>query len=60
MKIGQILKESEGGFSFEFFPYKTDKGKERLREGVKKLKKYNHYPLNVHTYYNSNDWNHRQ
>jgi len=45
MKISQILKEKQRGVSFEFFPPKTDKGKDSLAKTIKALKKYN--PLYV-------------
>ncbi|MBU1087537.1 MAG: methylenetetrahydrofolate reductase [NAD(P)H] [Candidatus Omnitrophica bacterium] len=45
MKINEILKHSEKGFSFEFFPPKTEKGRVSLSNTVDLLKKYN--PLYV-------------
>jgi methylenetetrahydrofolate reductase (NADPH) len=41
MRISQILKDNKSGVSFEFFPYKTPKGKEQLRQAVRALKNYN-------------------
>ena len=40
MKITSILKERDKGFSFEFFPPKTDKGRLALETTVNALKKY--------------------
>ncbi len=38
MKIGEILERVEGGVAFEFFPPKTDEGKDRLLEVVRELR----------------------
>jgi methylenetetrahydrofolate reductase (NADPH) len=43
MHISEILKTRDKGFSFEFFPYRTPKGKEQLAAAVKTLEK--HAPL---------------
>jgi len=40
MKISEILTQRERGFSFEFFPPKTEKGMQSLRETARILKKY--------------------
>jgi len=40
MRISQILKERPRGFSFEFFPHRTPKGREQLAASVKTLEKY--------------------
>lgn len=41
MNISEILKKESFGVSFEFFPYKTPKGKEQLQTAIKLLKAYN-------------------
>ncbi len=45
MKINEILKQKEKGISFEFFPPKTEKGRQSLSNTVELLKKYD--PLYV-------------
>lgn len=45
MKITDILKEKTDGIAFEFFPPRTEKGKESLITTIRTLKKYN--PLYV-------------
>jgi len=45
MKIREILKKNNKGFSFEFFPPKTDKGKAALTTTIKVLEDYD--PLYV-------------
>ncbi|MFH1772321.1 MAG: methylenetetrahydrofolate reductase [NAD(P)H] [Candidatus Omnitrophota bacterium] len=40
MRIDNILKISEKGFSFEFFPPKTETGKERLKNTINTLRDY--------------------
>ncbi len=40
MKIRDLLKEKESGVSFEFFPTKTEAGKESLLAAVSELKRY--------------------
>jgi len=45
MRVGDIIKQRESGVSFEFFPPKSQKAKDRLIETVKALKVYN--PLYV-------------
>lgn len=37
MRIGDILRKNDKGFSCEFFPPKTDKGKEQLRAVAKEM-----------------------
>jgi len=41
MKITDILNEKSNGIGFEFFPPRTEKGKESLATTIKSLKKYN-------------------
>jgi methylenetetrahydrofolate reductase (NADPH) len=41
MKISEVLKKHERGVCFEFFPPKTDSGKQALQEKIIALKKYN-------------------
>ena len=45
MRISSILRQHDRGVSFEFFPPKTDKGKDNLAVKVQTLKKYD--PLYV-------------
>ena len=45
MRIDQILKNKEKGVSFEFFPARTEKGRQSLADTVGILKQYN--PLYV-------------
>ncbi len=45
MKITEILKKRERGFSFEFFPPKTDKGKAALEKTAAMVREYD--PLYV-------------
>ncbi|MFH1062609.1 MAG: methylenetetrahydrofolate reductase [NAD(P)H] [Candidatus Omnitrophota bacterium] len=40
MKISEILKQQEKGVSFEFFPPKTEKGRQSLSRTVEMLKQY--------------------
>jgi methylenetetrahydrofolate reductase (NADPH) len=49
MKIRDIIKENRGGFSFEFFPPKNDKGFEDLYGAIERLKQLN--PLFVSVTY---------
>ncbi len=41
MRITDSLKQRDTGFSFEFFPPRTNRGREKLIETVKVLKTYN-------------------
>lgn len=49
MKIRDIIKENRGGFSFEFFPPKNDKGFDDLYATIERLKQLN--PLFVSVTY---------
>lgn len=41
MKISELFKKDEGVYSFEFFPPKTEKGRENLLQAVNELKPLN-------------------
>ena len=49
MRIGELLKEKNKGISFEFFPPKTEKGRDKLLGIASELKAYN--PLYVSVTY---------
>ena len=40
-KISDILKDRERTYSFEFFPPKTERGRNKLFKTIKKLKEFN-------------------
>ena len=40
-KISDILKDKERTYSFEFFPPKTERGRNKLFKAIKKLKEFN-------------------